>query len=336
MNIILLSGGSGKRLWPLSDDIRSKQYIKIFKNSDGKYESMLQHIYRKLKSTNTNSLITIAASKSQISTIKNQIADNVDISEEPCNKDTFPAIVLATAYLHDVKKIPLDETVIVCPVDHYVKEDYFAELSQLCKLAQESSVNLSLIGINPTYPSEKYGYIIPESLDKVSKVKMFKEKPDSDTARSYIENGALWNSGIFAFKLRYVLDIAHKLIDFKDYYDLYEKYETLEKISFDYAVVEKETDTQVMRFCGQWKDLGTWNTFTESMDKNIIGKVITDETCNNTHIINELNIPILCMGAKDMVVVATSQGILVTDKQQSSYMKPFVEKLNIFDDGYEK
>lgn len=328
MNLILLSGGSGKRLWPLSNDIRSKQFIKIFKNKDGQYESMLQRMYKNIKNIDKDATITLATSKTQVSTINNQIGENVGISIEPCRRDTFPAIALATAYLHDVKNIPLDETVVVCPVDPYVEEDYFLALKELYNLAKGTDANLSLMGIDPTYPSEKYGYIIPESKEKVSKVKMFKEKPNTETAKQYIEQGALWNGGIFAYKLKYVMDIAHKLIDFEDYYDLYNKYESIEKISFDYAVVEKESNIQVMRFNGEWKDLGTWNTLTESMSENILGKGVLDDKCENTHIINELNIPVLGMGLKDLVVVSSCDGILVADKERTGYIKPYVEEIS--------
>lgn len=328
MNIILLSGGSGKRLWPLSNDIRSKQFIKIFKNEDGEYESMLQRMCKKIKKVNNESIITIATSQTQVSTINNQIGKDIGISVEPCRKDTFPAIALATAYLHDIKKVDINETVVVCPVDPYVEDEYFSGLESLSELAKNPEYNLTLMGIRPTYPSEKYGYIIPEDKKEISKVKMFKEKPNLETAKKYIEQGALWNGGIFAYKLKYVLDIAHKLIDFKDYNDLYQKYETLEKISFDYAVVEKEEKIQVMRYNGQWKDLGTWNTLTEAMDENIFGKGIENDKCENTNIINELNVPILCMGLKNIVVAASAEGILVTDKEQSSYIKPFVEQIH--------
>ncbi len=328
MNIILLSGGSGKRLWPLSNDIRSKQFIKIFKNENDEYESMLQRMCKNIKKVNKESVITIATSQTQVSTINNQVGKDIGISVEPCRRDTFPAIALATAYLHDVKKVDINETVVVCPVDPYVEDEYFKALEKLSKLAENPKYNLTLMGIQPTYPSEKYGYIIPENKQDVSKVEKFKEKPNLETAKKYIEQGALWNGGIFAYKLKYVLDIAHKLIDFKDYNDLYQKYEMLEKISFDYAVVEKEEKIQVMRFEGQWKDLGTWNTLTEAMHEDVFGQGIKNDKCENTHIINELNVPILCMGLKNAVVAASAEGILVTDKEQSSYIKPYVEQIH--------
>lgn len=328
MNIILLSGGSGKRLWPLSNDIRSKQFIKIFKTLDGSYESMAQRMYRGIRTIDIDAKVTVATSKSQASEIHNQLGDDVGISVEPCRRDTFPAIALAVSYLHDVQGVSEDEPVVVCPVDPYVEDDYFEALKSLADLAGKSDgANLTLLGMEPTYPSEKYGYIIPTTTDEVSSVKEFKEKPDEETAKEYLKQGALWNGGIFAFKLSYVLNRAHELIDFTDYDDLFHKYDTLTKISFDYAVVEKEKSINVLRFHGVWKDLGTWNTLTEAMDEKIIGNAEEDDACENTHIINDLDIPVLVMGLKDAVVSASPDGILVSDKHQSSYIKPYVDKI---------
>lgn len=328
MNIILLSGGSGKRLWPLSNDVRSKQFIKLFKNEKGEYESMLQRMYREIRNIDSEAQVTIATAKTQVSAIHNQIGEDVNISLEPCRRDTFPAIALACAYLHDVKHIPENEPIVVCPVDPYVQKDYFEALKKLSELAEDPSFHLTLMGIEPTYPSEKYGYIIPETSDLVSPVKTFKEKPDAINAESYISQGALWNGGIFAFQLGYLWNKAHELIAFTDYYDLFSRYETVDKISFDYAVAEKEPKIQVMRFSGEWKDLGTWNTLTEAMEEPVIGKAVLDETCENTHVINDLDMPILCMGLKDTVVAASPEGILVSDKHQSSYIKPYVDSFD--------
>ena len=328
MNIVLLSGGSGKRLWPLSNDIRSKQFIKIFRKEDGGYESMVQRVYRQIKAVDPQATVTIATSKAQVSAIHNQLGESVGVSVEPCRRDTFPAIALATAYLVDVKGIDPEESVVVCPVDPYVEEDYFEALKALSEQADKGEANLVLMGIEPTYPSEKYGYVIPDTADGVAMVKTFKEKPDKETAEKYIAQGALWNGGVFAYKLKYVLQKAHELIDFADYQDLFEKYETLTKISFDYAVAEKEPRIQVMRFGGQWKDLGTWNTLTEAMEESVIGEAMMNDRCEGVHIINELNVPVLAMGLHDVVISASSEGILVSDKEQSSYIKPFVDKID--------
>lgn len=326
MNIVLLSGGSGKRLWPLSNDVRSKQFIKIFKKEDGDYESMVQRVYRQIKKIDSDAKVTIATSKTQVSAIHNQLGDEVGISVEPCRRDTFPAIVLATAYLVDKMGVSPEESVVVCPVDPYVNYDYFEALKKLSEQADKGEANLVLMGIEPTYPSEKYGYIIPEGKEEISKVKTFKEKPTANVAMEYIAHGSLWNGGVFAYKLKYVLERAHELIDFTDYEDLFNKYDTLTKISFDYAVVEKEDNIQVMRFKGEWKDLGTWNTLTEAMEEPVIGKGVLGDQCEGVQIINEMNVPVLAMGLKDVVISASPEGILVSDKEQSSYIKPYVDK----------
>ena len=337
MNIILLSGGSGKRLWPLSNDIRSKQFIKIFRKPEhsvpmgteytGDYESMVQRIYRQIKTVDPDATVTIATSKSQVSAIHNQLGADVGISVEPCRRDTFAAIALATAYLHDVKGVPENEAVVVCPVDPYVEEDYFSTLHAMCDAAQNGDSNLVLMGIEPTYPSEKYGYIKPMQRDGKWNWG-FTEKPTKEKAEEYIAAGALWNGGVFAYKLSYVLNKSAELLGTCDYDTLFSGYNGLKKISFDYAVVEQETSIEVLRYSGTWKDLGTWNTLTEAMEESIVGDARMNENCSNVHVINELGVPILVMGEHDLVVSASPEGILVSDKEQSSYIKPFVDAID--------
>ncbi len=327
MQIVLLSGGSGKRLWPLSNDVRSKQFIKMFRNQAGEYESMVQRVYRQITSVMPEAKITIATSKKQVSAIKNQLGDKVAVCVEPDRRDTFPAIALAAAFLKDVQGVAECEPVIVCPVDPYVDDSYFEAFQGLATLTQAGKANLNLLGIEPTYPSEKYGYIIPESAAQTAMVRTFQEKPDLATAQQYLAQGALWNGGVFAFQLGYLLQRAHALIDFTSYQSLYDSYATQRKISFDYAVVEHETKIQVLRYAGEWKDLGSWNTFTEAMSEPIIGNAVLDDTCANTHVVNELNIPLLCMGCNDMVIAASADGILVAEKGQSSYIKPYADAM---------
>ena len=328
MNIVLLSGGSGKRLWPLSNDVRSKQFIKLFRLSDGSYESMVQRVYRQIRETDPDASVTIATAKSQVSAIRNQLGEHVSVCIEPVRRDTFPAIALASAFLHDRLHVGGEEPVVVCPVDPYVDDAYFEKLKELSDYAAKGGAGLTLMGIEPTYPSEKYGYIIPETKDEVSMVREFREKPDLETAENYIKRGGLWNAGVFAFKLSYLLEKAHSLIDFRDYEDLFAKYAALTKISFDYAVVEKEPVIQVVRYPGEWKDVGTWNTLTEAMDETIIGEAIISDDCENVHVINELGVPIVAMGLKNVVLAASPEGILVSDKDQSDKIKPYVENLN--------
>ena len=324
MQIILLSGGSGKRLWPLSNEIRAKQFIKIFAVDSGR-ESMVQRVLRQIRKT-TSAPVTISTSRTQKKILRKYVGANVDISVEPCRRNTLPAIALTAAYLRDVRGISLEEPLVICPVDPFVEDNYFAAFAEMAALAETS--NLVLMGIAPTYPSEKYGYILPTTKENISGVLEFKEKPDAVTAQKYIDAGGLWNGGVFACKLSYALAKAHELLKTDSYAELLENYSVLPDISFDYAVVEHEKNIKVVRYSGAWKDLGTWNTFTEVMDAAGIGDVQFDGTCENSHVVNETDMPVIAMGLKNIVVAVSPDGILVADKVQSSYIKPLAENLN--------
>jgi mannose-6-phosphate isomerase mannose-1-phosphate guanylyl transferase len=329
MQIVLLSGGAGKRLWPLSNDLYSKQFLRLLKREDGSRESMIQRVCRQVRSAAPDVPITIATGREQTSLIRRQLGSAVNISVEPCRRDTFPAIALVSAYLHEVRGVPLDEAVAICPADPYVDAEYFRAVVRLLREAErKGAADLILMGVEPTYPSEKYGYIMPASPEPQSLVQSFKEKPDKETAAAYIEKGALWNSGVFAFKLGYALGKARELLGYTDYEDLFHRYEGLSKISFDYAVVEKERNIVVQRYSGTWLDIGTWNTLAAVMPEHTIGRVTMDETCRNVHVVNTMPMPILCMGLKDAVVAASPEGILIADKERSSAMKPYAERLH--------
>ena len=317
MNIVLLSGGSGARLWPLSNGVRSKQFLKVLRKPDGQHESMIQRMYRMIKEISPDARIVVATSETQVAAIIRQLRENVEISIEPCRRDTFPAIALSVAYLYDVLGVSKDESVVICPVDPLVDVGYFETIKKMYEIAGQS--NLTLMGIKPTYPSEKYGYIIPND-----KEVLFKEKPDVEKAKEYIRQDALWNGGVFAFKVSYLLEKAKELLGTCVYKELLDNYTNLEKISFDYAVAEHEKDIKVVEYDGEWKDLGTWNTFTEAMTEATGENCILGENSVNTHIINELSIPIVGLGLKNIVVAASPDGILVSDKDASSHLKKYV------------
>ena len=327
MNIILLSGGSGQRLWPLSNTVRSKQFIPLLSNDKGEHESMVQRVYRQITTVDSSANVVIATGKRQVGTIKHQLGSKVSICIEPCRRDTFPAIALASAFLASVKNVSPDEPVVVCPVDPYVNLDYFEAVKKLSELATDGQSNLALLGIAPTFPSSSYGYIMPESKDTVSRVNRFIEKPNETAAAEYIEQGALWNGGVFAYKLSYLLEISRKMLGSADYQTLYDNYENLTKISFDYAVVEKEKNIRCLRFAGEWRDVGSWDAFTDVMDSEAIGNVQMAD-CKNTNVINQLDMPVICVGLNDIVVSVGCDGVLVSDKAKSSTIKPYVDKLD--------
>ena len=329
MKFVLLSGGSGKRLWPLSNEVRSKQFLKLIKNENGDTDSMVRRVYDQLVSAIPYADISIATSATQVEAIKNQLGDKVSIIVEPERRNTFPAVALAAAYLYYEKRCDENETVVVLPVDPYVESDFFSTLHKVDKAVQNGAADIVLMGVTPTYPSEKYGYIIPETIENgIARVSQFKEKPDARSAEGFIKNGALWNCGVFAFKLSYMMNIVRKSVGMRSYADIVENYNALEKDSFDYVVLEKADSVAVVSYSGEWKDLGTWNTITEVMEPSYGSSIISDD-CTNTHVINELEIPVVVMGTHDMVVAAGPDGILVADKEQSSFIKKYVENMDI-------
>ena len=325
MRIVLLSGGSGKRLWPLSNDVRSKQFLRIFEEEHGEFSSMIQRVFNDIKKAMPDVKITVAAPKKQLSILNNQIGVNCSVSKEPLRRDTFPAISLASFYLKDILQVDLNEIIVFMPVDPYVNSDFFISVKRLGEIAETSENNIMLMGIKPTYPSAKYGYIFAENDNEISSVKYFKEKPNEDTAREYLRQNALWNSGVFAMKLSYIIEKSSKILKVKSYRELYDDYAKITPISFDYAVVEKEKKIGVLRYMGEWKDLGTWNTLSEVMN-NTLGNATLSKDTKNTTAINELDVPLLVMGVDNAVVVASANGILVSNKKESSYIKPYVEK----------
>ena len=324
MNIVLLSGGSGKRLWPLSNEVRSKQFLKLLCDKEGKHESMVQRVYRQITDAGIHARIVVATSASQVEAIRGQLPKDVDIVVEPERRNTFPAIVLAASYLASRRKIDLEETVIVLPVDPYVDVAYFECFRKMDEEVQKGTADMVLMGITPSYPSEKYGYILQGEQGVVTG---FKEKPDEETAARLIQEGALWNAGVFAFRLNYLMEIADQYVQNRDFDDITKHYGDLKKDSFDYEVVEKTKSLAVVPYSGEWKDIGTWNTLTEEMEEESVGYAVTGEDCENTHVINELSIPVVALGTKNIVVAASPDGILVSDKHKSSYIKPYLENI---------
>ncbi len=338
MRIILLSGGSGKRLWPLSNDARSKQFLKLLRNDEGQLESMVQRVWGQLEAAGLHESAVIATSPTQIDMIRTQIGAQVPIISEPTRRDTYPAIALSAAYLHTVLKADPSEVVVVLPVDPYVDAAFFDTVKLLAELLPESGASIGLMGAVPTVPSTKYGYIVPardgSSEAGYHRVSHFHEKPNEETAMKLLNKGALWNCGVFAFQLGYLLETMHNRGIPCSYDALLADYASLPKISFDYEVLEREERLIVLPYDGDWKDLGTWNTLTEEMGSPVIGKQVRTPHSHNTHVVNELPIPIMVLGIDDAVVAASPDGILVTDKAKSPKLKEYLE--NTMEPMYEE
>ncbi|WP_416829177.1 sugar phosphate nucleotidyltransferase [Ectobacillus polymachus] len=326
MKLILLSGGSGKRLWPLSNDYRSKQFLKMLVSPENKLESMVQRIWRQLGLSGLLDVTYISTNNNQADVIQSQLDTGVPIIIEPERRDTFPAIALAAAYLYSILGVNENEVITVMPVDPFVENRFFDKVKDLEWVIRQEDVEIGLIGVNPTYASTKYGYIIPsEKLQIYSKVKGFKEKPSEEQAKRLLTQDALWNCGVFAFRLGYMMNQLEERGLPTQYDELIQHYGKLPKISFDYEIVEKAKQIVVIPYNGYWKDLGTWNTLTDEMQTNIIGRGSMSEDCKGTHIINELDIPVVVVGMSNLVVATSSDGILISDKKSSHQIKEIVK-----------
>jgi mannose-1-phosphate guanylyltransferase len=259
------------------------------------------------------------------------LGDNVDIVTEPERRDTFPAIALASGYLSMAKECSNDEVVVIMPCDPYTETEYFDVIADMVAAVERNEADMVLMGITPTYPSTKFGYVVPVAEDcgkSVLRVKRFTEKPDTKRAEELLAEGAFWNGGVFAFRLGYMVDILEKYIKAASFVELRNRYGELPKISFDYEVAEKAESVAVVPFNGKWKDLGTWNSLTEELSSTAIGNALLGEQAENTHVINELGIPVFCNGVKDIVVAGSPDGILVCGKECSENIKNYVDNLS--------
>lgn len=331
MHIVLLSGGSGNRLWPLSNETRSKQFLKILDGVPGQRESMVQRVWGQLGKMDLQKSSVVATGRSQVEQLQSQLGLDVEIIVEPERRDTFPAIALAAGYLYSVKGVGLNDVVIVLPVDPYVEDHFFEKVKELESLMLETGADLGLMGVTPDHPSSKFGYIVPQATSDLDngmeflKVSHFVEKPEEQVALQLMEKSALWNCGVFAFRLEYLINHLLEQSLPIQYDELLHQYNRIEKISFDYAVVEKARNIVVMPYEGIWKDLGTWDILTQEIRTPIIGKGIVSEDCINTHVINELDIPITVIGAPNLIVAASPDGILVSEKNASVRIKDVMQ-----------
>ncbi len=337
MKLVLLSGGSGKRLWPLSNDSRSKQFLRILSDGRGHTESMVQRVWRQLKAAGMTSSAYLTTNRMQSDIIFSQLGE-VPMIIEPERRDTFPAIALAASYLYSIAGAVLNETVVAMPIDSFVSDAFFDTLAALESALDRSSAEVALIGVKPGFPSEKYGYILPDRVrdgwggrdEPGARVRQFVEKPDRDAAERLIGEGALWNCGVFAFKLNTLInELIRRGLPIR-YEEMFKQYARLRKTSFDYEMVESMRHRVVISYSGEWKDLGTWNTLTEEMNIRVLGKGVVSDDSHHTHLINELDIPVTVLGLSNVVVAASPDGILVSDKSSSprvkEVMKDFIQR----------
>lgn len=328
MKIILLSGGSGRRLWPLSNGARAKQFLRLLPAPDGSNESMIQRVVRQINSAGIHDEIIVTTVAAQRDSITTQLGDKVTLVTEPARRRTAPAILLAAEHLAECGTSH-DEPVIIVPCDTFAPDVYFQGIRILAQGVERNIADILLVGVTPTYPSAKYGYILPgkECEGGFREVERFIERPDVREAESLIEHHALWNGGVFATKLGTLLHMADSLLDCDGFGAIEERYDSLPAISFDSLINESKASLAMLHYSGEWKDLGTWNTLIDHVGDHGHGNVYSEE-CTDSYIINELDTPLVCIGADNLVIAASHDGILVSRRQLSENVKRIVSDID--------
>lgn len=333
LRIILLCGGSGKRLWPLSNEIRSKVFLKLLKSDAGARESMIERICRQLNEAGLLQSTCIVTHHSQVEITRSYVGEHIPILAEPFKRGTFTAIAYAVSYLHEKLQMDPNETICVLPVDTYADTAFFRLLLRVPDVLMHSKADLALLGTKPTHPSDQFGYIVPaqpNGNDDFSFIHQFIEKPDEPTACRLIEHQAMWNCGVFAFSLKFMLtflkDKGHPI----QVEHWLENYEQLANASFDREVAEHALSAVVMRYDGYWNDLGSWMALSDHFESHVIGSGRISDDSSNSHIINELSYPIEMIGVSDLIVAASSDGILIANKGKANQIKDKLEHMPRF------
>ncbi len=286
---------------------------------------MIQRVCRQLDEAGLLSATTIVTNQSQVEITRNHIGEHIPIVIEPCKRGTFMAVCSAASYLHTKLSVAVDETICVLPVDSFVESELFAMLHRLPRLLAESGTELALIGVKPSHPSTQYGYIVPQvqvpNQNDYYQVTRFIEKPGEELAAELISEHALWNCGIFAFSMRFMLACMIKRGLPVAFDALLEQYEDYPEQSFDVEVTQKTPQCIVLPYDHIWNDLGDWSVLPSVLEQAVTGNGYVSSDSRNTHIINENEIPIYVIGLSNTIVAASPDGILVADKKKSNQIK---------------
>lgn len=334
LSVIILCGGSGSRLWPLSRKHNPKQFL-----SFNKGESLLQVAIKRAQRLTDESDIYLVTNNSQVielkrnlESIKNYRKLNILIEEEALN--TLPAVSIA---IRAIKNKSKTSNIVVLPADHIFDEDKIINTLDLA-IKNIELTKFCLIGIQPKKPHTGYGYIKPSnSIDRsinnnIYLVKKFHEKPSLKKAKEFCENNFLWNSGLFIFQIDFFLEQLKKInISIYDNFFSQKKinYQNIKPISFDHGFVEKIKNIFVLEYRGKWNDLGDWNSIYEEYkdkrnDNLCIGDIFSHESKNNLFLTDSKKIS--AFGVDDLVVVNTQDTVFVTKKEKSQEVKSFLDK----------
>ncbi len=337
---LILAGGSGSRLWPLSRELYPKQLLNI-QNTD----SLLQETFLRLRECMPASNILSMTGVKHISTVKYQLSslvDNPTVLSEPISKNTAPAIALAAKYI--LEKTNKDPVILVVPSDHLINDtEKFVNTVKYGESIAELGYIVTF-GVTPSYPEIGYGYInvTDKHIEKGFKVNKFVEKPDVELAKKYIEEGTYyWNSGIFMFKAsvlleelaKYSPDIYSKLdnFDFSSSDEIpFTEFDKMPNISIDYAVMEKSDKIALLKLESDWNDLGSWKSIYDVSKKDKDGNVkighVLDEGSKNSLMYSSSKL-VATIGLENMVIVETEDAILACKSDKTQEVKKIFDTL---------
>jgi mannose-1-phosphate guanylyltransferase len=349
---VIMAGGTGKRLWPLSRKKRPKQVLQLFGG-----HTLLYHCYHRLVEIFEKDNILVLTNASYVDIVHENLPDlpKDNIIAEPAVRDTASAIGLAAAVLS--KRDP-DATMAVLSADHIIEptENLQAALKDGLNCINKNPHCLMVFGIEPTTPSTQLGYIkcmdpieTESCINKVYTVEAFKEKPNENTAIEYVNAGNFfWNSGIFIWKAKTILDYLEKFLPESTEplekilaaWDtdsqskvLQEWFPKLPKISIDFAVMEKAKDVHAIRLECKWLDMGSFNALAEIITSDEHDNVITTELnelidCKNTIVVTEEHKHLIAaIGVKDMVIAHSPDATLICPADQTHRLKELLEKI---------
>ena len=343
---LILAGGSGSRLWPLSRELYPKQLLNI-QNT----ESLLQATFLRLKEyVPAKNIISMTGVK-HFANVKYQLsslAENPMVLSEPIAKNTAPAIILATKFISE--KSESDPVILVVPSDHMIQDSksFIETVKEGEKIAEKGYI--VTFGIKPAYPETGYGYINTSSnpIENGVKVNKFVEKPNVELAKQYIANGNyFWNSGIFMFKASTLLEEANKCcpeiysllknFDFTASSEIpFTEFDKMPNISIDYAVMEKSDKIALVELKSDWNDLGSWKSIYDVSEKDSDGNVkighVIDEGSKNSFVYSSSKL-VATIGLEDIVLVETEDAILACKADKTQDVKKVYDTLKVQNDN---
>lgn len=344
---ILMAGGVGSRFWPVS----TVDFPKQFHDMLGTGETLIQKTFSRLSKLIPEENILILTNERYNNLVLSQLP-NVKPEQvilEPAMRNTAPCILYASL---KIKKQNPDAVMVVAPSDHWIEDEtaFISDLQQSFDFCKEQDVLVTL-GIQPTFPNTGFGYIEYDKADEkpLKKVKQFREKPDYETARNFLNSGNfLWNAGIFIWSVKSVTAAFEKFQpEMNDLFQkgiesyntpaeklfIQENYIKSENISIDYAIMEKSDKVYVLPATFDWNDLGTWGSLHEKLEKDSLNNAVVNasiiaENAENNIIRTEGKKLVVIDGLNDFIIVDKENILLICPKDKEQHIKQLSEKAN--------